>query len=62
MKRSIDTAEAVLDGLGQDNEAVHEMKGLREAGSGQFEGESLDTIDEEQAKEAGYDSYDEYED
>lgn len=62
MKRSVDTAEAVLDGLEQDNEEVQEMKGLREAGSGQFEGESLDTIDEKQAKEAGYDSYDEYED
>lgn len=63
MKRSHDTADAVLEGLGQeDNEQVQELKGLREAGSGQFEGESLDTIDEDQAKEAGYDSYEEYED
>lgn len=61
MKRAHDTADAVLEGLGQENGQVQEMEGLREAGSGQFEGESLDTIDEDQAKEAGYESYDEYE-
>ncbi|GAA3026477.1 histidine phosphatase family protein [Tetragenococcus solitarius] len=61
MKRAHDTADAILDGLGQKKGKVQEMVGLREAGSGQFEGESLDTIDKEQAKEAGYDSYGEYE-
>lgn len=61
MKRAHDTADAVLSGLEQEDEQVHEMEGLREAGSGQFEGESLETINEDQAKEAGYDSYEEYE-
>ncbi|MDF7640229.1 histidine phosphatase family protein [Bifidobacterium sp. ESL0784] len=60
LKRAHDTASAVLKGSGQ-SEPIHELEGLREACSGQFEGESLDTIGAEQAKSAGFPSYEAYE-
>ncbi|WEV52827.1 histidine phosphatase family protein [Bifidobacterium sp. ESL0704] len=60
LKRAHDTASAVLKGSGQ-KEPIHELEGLREACSGQFEGESLDNISAQQAQSAGFPSYEAYE-
>lgn len=61
LKRAYDTGLSVLEGIGQCELAVQQLEGLREACSGQFEGENLNSVNDSQVAETEYQTYEEYE-